>query len=58
MTLRGNPTTRKINGDGARHGSAESSGGDSMRSTDTVRGPFGNFSAKTPVRVNTNKKLQ
>lgn len=39
--------------DGQRHGSTESSGAESWRSTDTVRGPFGN------MKINTaNKKLQ
>lgn len=37
MTLRGRP-----NADGKRHGS---SGADSQRSTDTIRGPFASFSA-------------
>jgi hypothetical protein len=68
MTLRGthnNPTKSaakevkgRNNGDGQRHGSAESSGADSWRSTDTVRAPFGSLSGRTTVRVNTNKKLQ
>ncbi|KAK5712018.1 hypothetical protein LTR15_012086 [Elasticomyces elasticus] len=48
-----------------RHGSTESSGAESLRSTDTVRGPFGSFGqqggqkdGRPPVRVNTNKRLQ
>ena len=43
--------------DGERHGSTESSGAESWRSDDTVRGPFGNIRGM-PMKVNTNKKLQ
>ncbi|KAK0307599.1 hypothetical protein LTR01_005599 [Friedmanniomyces endolithicus] len=46
-----------------RHGSTESSGADSLRSMDTVRGPFGSFGMQGGVKeerpwINTNKKLQ
>ena len=46
-----------------RHGSTESSGADSLRSMDTVRGPFGSFGMQGGLKeerpwVNTNKKLQ
>ncbi len=39
--------------DGLRHGSAESTGADSYRSTDTVKGAS---SRGTPVAVDTNKQ--
>ena len=43
--------------DGQRHGSTESSGADSYRSTDTIRGPFANVRGM-PMKVNTaTKKL-
>ncbi|KAF2724254.1 PP2C-domain-containing protein [Polychaeton citri CBS 116435] len=47
-------------GDGQRHGSTESSGAESWRSTDTVKGPFGNFQGVRggSMRVKTDKKLQ
>ncbi|KAK5115157.1 hypothetical protein LTR85_009915 [Meristemomyces frigidus] len=61
MTLR-NSNKSGQNSDGQRHGSTESSGADSWRSTDTVRGPFsslrGSQGRGTPVKVNTNKRLQ
>ena len=50
MTLRGNHNQKNGNSsggqqkamtDGQRHGSTESSGAESWRSTDTVRGPMG-----------------
>lgn len=42
---------------GERHGSTESSGADSYRSTDTIKGPFANMRG-TPMKVNTaTKKL-
>lgn len=54
---------KDMNGDGLRHGSAES-----YRSTDTVRGPGGVRASRgsngsggardSPVRVNTHRKLQ
>ena len=67
MTLRGgkdkksSDTDNAGNGnsrpDGQRHGSTESSGADSYRSTDTIRGPFANVRG-TPMKVNTaTKKL-
>lgn len=46
-----NPTTG-----GERHGSTESSGAESFRSDDTVRGPFANI--RGMPKLNTNKKLQ
>lgn len=54
MTLRHNNSKT----DGQRHGSTESSGADSWRSTDTVKGPFGSIAnaRATPMKVNTNKK--
>ncbi|KAK5135699.1 hypothetical protein LTR08_004685 [Meristemomyces frigidus] len=65
MTLRN--STNKSQTDGGqlqqqqqqRHASTESTGGDSWRSTDTVRGPFGALRG-TPMKVtvNTNKRLQ
>lgn len=43
--------------DGQRHGSTESSGADSFRSSDTIRGPFANVRGM-PMKVNTaNKKF-
>ena len=51
--------------DQQRHGSTESSGAESWRSTDTVRraqlngGSFGSVKERgTPMKVNTNKRLQ
>ena len=67
MTLRGNSNKNDAssssaagsssNTSGERHGSTESSGAESWRSDDTVRGPFGSGRG-TPMKVNTNKKLQ
>lgn len=58
MTLR-NSNKPGQNGDGQRHGSTESTGADSWRSADTVRGPFsslrGSQGRGTQVKVNTNK---
>ncbi|KAK4545032.1 hypothetical protein LTR36_003583 [Oleoguttula mirabilis] len=62
MTLRNSNNKSGHDGNGQRHGSTESSGADSWRSTDTVRGPFsslrGSQGRGTPVKVNTNKRLQ
>jgi hypothetical protein len=71
MTLRntahgrdGGPQVGALNGQQqSRHGSAESSGAESYRSDATIRagsGGGGSFSSGrgTPVRVNTNKRLQ
>ncbi|KAK4984663.1 hypothetical protein LTR50_006454 [Elasticomyces elasticus] len=43
---------------GQRHGSTESSGAESWRSQDTIQGPFANYSRGTPMKVETDKKLQ
>lgn len=68
MTLRNNTNgsgSSNSKTDGQRHGSTESSGAESWRSTDTVKGPFGSFGKqgsqkgnRPPVTVNTNKRLQ
>lgn len=47
----GTATNSNRPADGQRHGSTESSGADSYRSTDTIRGPFA--SMRTPMKVNT-----
>lgn len=39
-----------------RHGSAASSGADSWKSTDTVKGPFAPQRRGTPVRITTDKE--
>lgn len=68
MTLRGNSakqndsgTASGSNGKGNNQNEAPQSGrhesSSSVRSTDTVKGPFSNVRG-TPVKVNTNKNLQ